>query len=211
MAAMMKQPLAATPPLSWGTAGRTMAGESVSGDRAVVRTLLDGGTLLAVLDGAGHGSAAAEAAEAGQAILERHAGLPLGRLFRSCHDGLRGTRGCAMSAVVLNGAGDRLSWIGIGNVESVVWRPDSRALPRVEHLLLRGGLVGCQMPIPFEASQPVGAGDLIVMATDGVRGDFAPLLNNYDPPRRLAERIVERHATAQDDALVLVARARGAA
>ncbi|HET8947336.1 MAG TPA: SpoIIE family protein phosphatase [Candidatus Polarisedimenticolia bacterium] len=208
---MTKHAMAAKQPLTWGTAGRTMPGESISGDRAVVQSLLDGGTLLAVFDGAGHGSAAAEAAEAGRSILERHAGLPLVRLFRSCHDGLRGTRGCAMSAVLLNGTGDRLSWIGIGNVEALVWRPDPRALPRQEHLLLRGGLVGCQMPIPFEASRPVRAGDVIVMATDGIRGDFTPLLNNYDPPQRIAERIVERHATAQDDALVLVARARGAA
>ena len=208
---MTNQATAATQALTWGTAGQTMPGESISGDRAVVRSLLDGGTLIAVLDGAGHGSAAAEAAEAGRAILERGAGLPLVRLFRSCHDGLRGTRGCAMSAVLVNAAGDRLSWIGIGNVEAVVWRPDPRALPRQQHLLLRGGLVGCQMPIPFEASQPVRAGDLIVLATDGIRGDFAPLLNNYDPPQRIAERIVERHATAQDDALVLVVRARGAA
>lgn len=206
-----QQTLAAKPPPWWATAGRAMPGESISGDRAVVLSLPDGGTLLAVLDGAGHGSAAAEAAEAGRAILERHAGLPLVRLFRSCHDGLRGTRGCAMSAVILNGAGDRLSWLGIGNVEAVVWRPDPRALPRHDHLLLRGGLVGCQMPIPFEASQPVREGDLVVLATDGIRGDFAPLLNNYDPPQRIAERIVERHATAQDDALVLVVRARGAA
>jgi hypothetical protein len=32
------------------------------------------------------------------------------RLFRSCHDGLRGTRGCAMTPVLVNAAGDRLSW-----------------------------------------------------------------------------------------------------
>jgi serine phosphatase RsbU (regulator of sigma subunit) len=209
MAEMTTQAAAKQAPW-WGTAGLTMPGETISGDGAVVRSLPDGGTLLAVLDGAGHGSAAAEAAEAGRAILERHAELPLVRLFRSCHDGLRGTRGCAMSAVVLNAAGDRLSWIGVGNVEAIVWRPDPRALPRQQHLLLRGGLVGCQMPIPFEASQPVSAGDLIILATDGVRGDFTPLLNGYDPPQRIAERIVERHATAQDDALVLVARARGA-
>jgi len=202
-----------TPPeaLAWGSAGRTMPGETISGDRAVVQPLRDGGTLLVVLDGAGHGAAAAEAAESGRAILERHAGLPLVRLFRSCHDGLRGTRGCAMSAVLLNGEGDRLHWIGVGNVEAVVWRPDPRALPRLEHLLLRGGLVGCQMPIPFEASQPLRPRDLIVLATDGVRGDFTGLLNDVDPPQRIAERILERHATTQDDALVLVARARGAA
>jgi negative regulator of sigma-B (phosphoserine phosphatase) len=198
-------------PLEWGSAGRAMPGETISGDRAVVLTRHDGGVLMAVLDGAGHGAAAAEAAEAGRAILERHAGIPLVRLLRTCHDGLRGTRGCAMSVVQVDAAGDRLSWIGIGNVEAVVWRPNPRALPRHEHLLLRGGLVGCQMPIPFEASQPVQAGDLIVMATDGLRGDFTMLLNHVDSPQRMAERILERHATSQDDALVLVARARGAA
>jgi len=196
-------------PLWWGTASQPLAGEPTSGDRSYVRSLLDGGTLLAVLDGAGHGTAAAEAAEAGQAILERHADMPLARLFRTCHDGLRGTRGVAMSLALLSPRADRLTWIGIGNVEAVVWRLEPRALPRREHLLLRGGLIGCQMPIPVEASQPLSPGDLIVLATDGVRGDFTPLLNGYEPPQRIAERILERHATGQDDALVLVARTRG--
>jgi serine phosphatase RsbU (regulator of sigma subunit) len=195
-------------PMLWGTASRPFEGEPTSGDSSYVHRLLDGGMLLAVLDGAGHGAAAAEAAEAGRAILERHAGMPLDRLFRTCHDGLRGTRGVAMSAALLSAAGDRLSWIGVGNVEAVVWRLDPRALPRREHLMLRGGLVGCQMPIPFEASQPLAPGDLVVLATDGVRGDYLPLLNGYDPPQRIAERILERHATGQDDALVLVARTR---
>jgi negative regulator of sigma-B (phosphoserine phosphatase) len=195
-------------PMLWGTAGRPLAGEQTSGDRSYVRRLLDGGTLLAVLDGAGHGAAAAEAAEAGRAILERHAGLPLARLFRTCHDGLRGTRGVAMSAALLSAAGDQITWLGVGNVEAVVWRLDPRALPRREHLMLRGGLVGCQMPIPFEASQPLAPGDLVVLATDGVRGDYLPLLNGHDAPQRIAERILERHATGQDDALVLVARTR---
>ena len=195
-------------PMLWGTAGRPLAGERTSGDRSYVRRLLDGGTLLAVLDGAGHGAAAAEAAEAGRAILERHAGLPLARLFRTCHDGLRGTRGVAMSAALLSAAGDQITWLGVGSVEAVVWRLDPRALPRREHLMLRGGLVGCQMPIPFEASQPLAPGDLVVLATDGVRGDYLPLLNGDDPPQRIAERILERHATGQDDALVLVARTR---
>ena len=192
--------------LGWGTAGRPLAGERISGDRSYVRSLPDGSTLLAVLDGAGHGAAAAEAAEAGMAILDRHAGMPLGRLLRACHDGLRGTRGVAMSAAQLSPGADRLTWIGIGNVEALVWRLEPRALPRREHLLLRGGVVGCQMPIPFEASQPLSLGDLIVLATDGVRGDFGPLLNAWDPPQRIAERILERHASGQDDALVLVAR-----
>jgi negative regulator of sigma-B (phosphoserine phosphatase) len=195
--------------LSWGTASRPLPGEPVSGDQSYVRRLPDGSTLLAVLDGAGHGMAAAEAADAGRAILDRHGGMPLSRLFRTCHDGLRGTRGVAMSAAHLSPRADRVTWIGIGNVEAVLWRLEPRALPRREHLLLRGGLVGCQMPIPFEASQPLSPGDLIVLATDGVRGDFGPLLNGYDPPQRIAERILERYASGHDDALVLVARTRG--
>jgi hypothetical protein len=42
-----------------------MPGESISGDRAVVRSLLDGGTLIAVLDAPATGRRRAEAAEAG--------------------------------------------------------------------------------------------------------------------------------------------------
>src|SRR5262245_1268577 len=195
--------------LSWGTASRALAGERVSGDRSYVRRLSDGSTLLAVLDGAGHGAAAAEAAEAGRAILDRHAGMPLSRLFRACHDGLRGTRGVAMSLAHLGPRADRLTWIGIGNVEAILWRREPGALPRREFMVTRGGLVGCQMPIPFEASQPLSAGDLLVLATDGVRGDFGPLLNGCDPPQRIAERILDRHASGNDDALVLVVRTGG--
>jgi hypothetical protein len=51
------------------------------------------------------------------------------------------------------------------------------------------------MPIPFEASQPVRAGDLIVLATDGIRGDFAPLPEHLRPAaaHRRADRRAARH------------------
>ena len=71
------------PFLEWGAAGRPMPGEMVSGDQYVVWPLPDG-VLLAVVDGLGHGPAAAAAASEAGAILQAHcarAAGPAGRVL----------------------------------------------------------------------------------------------------------------------------------
>jgi serine phosphatase RsbU (regulator of sigma subunit) len=201
--------VAAVPLLDWDVASRAFDPADVSGDRHLVRPRDDGGMLLAVLDGAGHGAAAAEAAGKGTAILEAHASMPLAPLVERCHDGLRGTRGAAMTLVALDGRSRRLTWIGVGNVEALLWGTDGNG-PWHEHLLLRGGLVGCQLPRPSLAMHRLlQPGDVIVLATDGIRGEFVPELDARDTPGVMAARILERHAPGHDDALVLVARTRG--
>jgi hypothetical protein len=52
-------------------------------------------------------------------------------------------------------------------------------------------------------------GDVLIFATDGIRRDFADYLTTSGSTRDIAERLLERHATATDDALVLVARYMG--
>jgi serine phosphatase RsbU (regulator of sigma subunit) len=198
----------AVPAIDWDVASRALSPGRVSGDRHLVQPRGDGGVLLAVLDGAGHGEAAAEAAAQGAAILEAHAGMPLAALMERCHEGLRRTRGAAITLVALEPGSRRLTWIGVGNVEALLWGRDGSG-PWHEHLLLRGGLVGCQIPRPaLSPHRLLRPGDVIVLATDGVRGEFSSALNEHDTPGVLASRILERHAPGDDDALVLVARTR---
>ena len=53
---------------------------------------------------------------------------------------------------------------------------------------------------------PVARGDTLILASDGVRGDFVKSLRLGESPQRVADRILAEFAPRTDDALVLVAR-----
>lgn len=193
--------------LECGVASRTLPGQLNSGDLQVVK-LFPGGALVAVLDGIGHGQEAAYAATAAGAILEAHAREPVIGLIGRCHEGLRFTRGVAMSIGSLDVSQGTITWLGVGNVQGVLLR---RGLPPAaeESLLLRGGVVGVQLPSLKAAVLPISTGDTLIFATDGIHSDFArELARNYSP-KRAAENILAKHVKTTDDALVLVARYLG--
>jgi negative regulator of sigma-B (phosphoserine phosphatase) len=73
-------------------------------------------------------------------------------------------------------------------------------------LLLRGGIIGGEIP-PLQASVlPVSQGDMLYLATDGIGGEFVHEIISPELPQRTAEVILSRYAKGDDDALVLVAR-----
>jgi phosphoserine phosphatase RsbX len=196
--------------VEWGVAGRIFAGEAASGDEHVVQPF-DGGVLLGVIDGLGHGMDAATAARKTVAVLAASAHESLDVLARRCHDALRDTRGAVMSLASIRGSDCGLSWLGIGNVEGIVIRANPAATPARELLLLRGGVVGYQLPSLQAAVIRIAAGDTLVFATDGLRSDFALDANCAVPVQAIADRVLSRHAKLTDDALVLVARFLGPA
>src|SRR5207247_64215 len=81
------------------------------------------------------------------------------------------------------------------------------AAPRRGLLLLRGGVVGLHLPGLAAAILPVARGDVLILATDGVRNNCSidPFAHG-DSPQQLADRILAGWGTKTDDALVLVAR-----
>jgi len=194
--------------VGWAVASRPHPGEYVSGDRGVVQPFPEG-VLLAVLDGIGHGAQAAEASRIAAEYLERHAHESVISIVNGCHEVLSGTRGTALTVASLNALNDTLTWLSVGNVEGQLLR--ARAAPRgaKDSTLLRGGIVGSQLPPLKEAVLPVSPGDLLVFATDGVAHGFEEGLAPGDPPQKLADEILRRHCKGTDDALVLVARYLG--
>ncbi len=196
-----------------GVAVRAIPGERVCGDGQLVK-YFEGGVLLAVVDGLGHGAAAAAAADIALATLDRHADEEPGALLRRCHQALHGSRGVAMSLASIDSRAGLLAWLGVGNVDSLLLRC-ALTPPKAERLLTRGGVVGFQLPPLHRRSLPVAEGDLLVFATDGIRSDFAAALPPADPSSRrqnvqvIANRIMEGFAKGTDDALVLVARYLG--
>lgn len=197
-----------TVPLEWSVAARTLRGEAASGDLAVVRPFARG-ALVAVVDGLGHGTEAALAAGLAVAQLERHAHESVIALVRRCHEALRGTRGVVMSLASFNAADDTMTWLGVGNVEGILVRARPAGGPLRENVLLRGGVVGYDLP-PLQAFVvTVAAGDALAFATDGLRSEFISAVSVNGPPGAQAEDLLSRFAKDTDDALVLVARYLG--
>ena len=188
----------------WGVASRAFPGENASGDLHLVKPL-PGGVLLAAVDGLGHGPEAVAAATTAVAILQNHADEPLPALITRCHDAMKDARGVVMTVARLGGDG-QLTWLGVGNVEVLLFRADREAVPSIERLLLDRGLLGFQLPSLRARTMSLAPGDLLVFVTDGVTAGFVDDLVHRDPPQRLADRIMDRHFRGIDDALVLVVR-----
>jgi len=194
--------------VEWGVATYTIPGQLLSGDRHVICSTPQG-ILLAVVDGVGHGPAAAEAADMAVTTVTKFAGESVMALFKSCHTHLRETRGVVMSLAVINAFDGSMTWMGVGNVEGVVIRGSITASPRLEPLLLRGGVVGNQLPPLYASIIPMQRGDTLIFVTDGIRRNFTDMLMTNDGPQQIADRILAKSSKGSDDALVLVARYRG--
>ena len=194
--------------LQIGIANRALPGEFESGDRHVVKRFRDG-ALLAVVDGLGHGAEAAEAAKIAVATLVDRPQDSVITLVQRCHEELRMSRGVVMSVASVNARDETISWLSVGNVESILLRADTSTNPSYESPIPRGGVVGSQLPPLRAAVFPVADGDTLILATDGVNSGFARGLPLGSPPQQIADHILARHIKGTDDALVLVARYRG--
>lgn len=196
------------PSVEWGMATRALPGECESGDRPVVQPF-PGGVLVGVVDGLGHGEEAAAAARITTAILARCAREAPASLVRRCHEALTDTRGVVMSIAAFSARASAMTWLGVGNVEGVLVRTNDGAAPARERLLLRGGVVGYQLPELRASVVSVARGDTLVFATDGIRGDFTDHLTPGERPQPLADRVLAQFGGSRDDALVLVAQFLG--
>ena len=191
--------------LEWAVAGRAKPGEFESGDLHA-EAEVPGGTVLAVMDGLGHGSQAAEVSRAAAEVVRQRASFDVSALLRSCDEQLRGTRGVVMSVAAFDRARAQLTWSGIGNVEGLLVRADPMAKPRRESLLLVGGVVGGGLSSVRSSSLPLLQGDVLVFATDGISAGFADRLVTFGSVQGIADQLLARWQRGNDDALVLVAR-----
>ena len=198
---------ARSPLLEWAVAERALPGQALSGDSSVVVVRPDG-VLIAVADGLGHGPEAAAASQAAVETIEANPDAAPHELMELCHERLRRTRGAALSIAVIDAQG-LLSWAGIGNVEGRLFRRGRTARGVHEAILLRGGIVGYQLPAVRVTTHPVAADDVLVLVTDGIRSGYGDALVLADSASEIANDLLARHCRDTDDALVLVARCRG--
>jgi serine phosphatase RsbU (regulator of sigma subunit) len=190
--------------IALGAASRPYPGEHVSGDTWAVQRA--GYTCrIAVIDGLGHGPEAAAAAQAAREALAAHPDAGAVDGLEVCHRALVGTRGAAISIVVIDPQAARLTYAGVGNVEGRVWHGG-----REERLTIFRGIVGKTVPTVRPFTVALGEGWLVLLHTDGVSGRFAlPQAGppGDEPPEALAERLLQDWGRERDDATLVIARA----
>jgi phosphoserine phosphatase RsbX len=191
-----------------GVCARPMPGEIESGDLHVL-TAFDNGVLIAVIDGLGHGSEAALAAQAAHVAINQCPQMPVDDLLRNCHTALRKTRGAVLSLASFDPEQSQMSWVGVGNVDGTLFRANPATMPQREALQQRGGVVGYNLPSLRVATIPVAPDDVLIFATDGIDGIYRSQSPVGWNPQDFAEHIVRHHGKETDDALVLAIRYRG--
>lgn len=197
-------------PLEIEAAAMALGDAEVSGDRfCVIPT--PAGVLVAVIDGLGHGSEAAEASARACEALTEASGRPLPEALERCHAALRRTRGAVIALALFPSTSQDMQWLAVGNVEGLLLHgPAHRA--RREAIVQRPGIVGHGLPHLLTSTLPVAVGDTLVFATDGLERGFGQALSSGSAkPADGAGALLRRFATGNDDALLLLARYVGEA
>jgi anti-sigma regulatory factor (Ser/Thr protein kinase) len=186
-----------------GAWSRPRPGEEANGDACFMKEH-DGETLLAVVDGLGHGRGAREASQAALDTLEQWEGEPLDELILATHDALRATRGAVMGAVVLDPARGTFNYAGVGNVEVRVLGASDPARP-----IPANGTLGARLSQVRVWPHRWQEGTTLVIASDGISATWDA--NAYPglvgrSPQLLAGVLLRDFARNSDDATVLVYR-----
>ena len=197
-------------PIEWARAGRPLPSEQTSGDRGVAVAIDGEAALFGVIDGLGHGPAAAAAALRAIDALEDARTERIEVLLQLCHRVLAGTRGAAMTLARVDFAASTLTWTGVGNVTANLLAKDAAGIHVRSSARLAAGIVGYRIP-EIRPAQVISirAGDLVVLATDGIDEEHLDHLDFAASATAIAEEILSKYAKESDDAMVLAARHRG--
>jgi anti-sigma regulatory factor (Ser/Thr protein kinase) len=175
-------------------------GETECGDGWALAEDPEGATLM-VVDGLGHGSFAAIAAEGAQrTFADTPAESPRGLLERA-HRALASTRGAAAAVARVGGTGT-VSYAGVGNIGACLVSAE-----KSQGLISHNGTLGLTMPRLQQFEYARTAESFLVMHSDGIsaRWDLhknATLRQRH--PAVIAAVLYRDHARARDDATVVV-------
>jgi phosphoserine phosphatase RsbX len=198
---MRTQTLVGTGLWEVATAFRPHPASTVSGD-ASLAVPTHAGALLAVVDGLGHGEEAAQAADLAITAVRERAECDLESIIEACGVAIRRSRGCVIGLVALARDAEMLQWVGVGNVEGVIWASGGGRL----RLTGWPGIIGMGRQPVHVRSLAFAHGDVLALATDGINPEGLDSANVAGAVAETAAKILRDHARDDDDALVLVAR-----
>ena len=178
-------------------------GEVVSGDGWKV--LPGPPPRIVVVDGLGHGAAAAEATEAALTVADKNPTAPLADLLSRMHEALRATRGAVAAIAEVDLRRGLVRFAGVGNIMGAVW-----STAKTANMVSMNGTLGHAMPRVSEFSYPWPEQGLLVMHSDGISGRWS--LDDYPglaarDPSVVAGVIHRDFSRGRDDATIVVVRA----
>lgn len=186
-----------------GAWSRPRTGENANGDAYFVRERGEN-TLLAVIDGLGHGPGAREAARTALEVLKESNDESPGELIHAAHAALRSTRGAVLGLVRIDRAREQMQYAGVGNTTIRV-----TGAPQPTHPVSANGTLGARLgrvPVWNYAWSPE---TMIVMTTDGVSSKWDMTAYPGLPKKQaqmIAGVLMRDYGRTSDDATILVVR-----
>jgi anti-sigma regulatory factor (Ser/Thr protein kinase) len=189
--------------LRFGVWSRSHPGEVLNGDAYYIASR-GSSTLLAVIDGLGHGGGAKEATDVAVDLLDEWQGEPLDELLRSVHNALRSTRGAVLGAAIIDEPNNRFHYAGVGNIMVRVYNAPEHVSP-----ISTNGTLGARLGSLRVWTYPWATGATLIMASDGVSASWD--IESYPgllqrTPQLIAGILMRDYSRNADDATVLVAR-----
>ena len=167
------------------------------------------GFLIAVVDALQDGHEGTRAAKLAAEVFESYTHQSLIDLFNRADRACKESGGCSVSAAIFNTSYHTVSWFGVGNIQGYLHHRSPIADPRYHWLKLQQGFVGDNQFTIRETTYPVRMGDVLILASDGIRPEFSSALPIEGKPRIVADALLAQYALPEDDSLILVTRYLG--
>jgi anti-sigma regulatory factor (Ser/Thr protein kinase) len=187
---------------TWGGISIAMTGEDICGDAWSVSNVGGVRTLL-VADGLGHGPDAAEASVEAVRLFHRYNGHSVANLIEYVHNGLRGTRGAAVSIARFDAPAKKITFSGIGNVAGM-----TAVAGETKRMVSMPGTAGFNARKIQSFDYPFERG-LVILYSDGLASSWT--IDRYVNlaklhPSLIAAILYRDFTRRRDDATVLVAK-----
>lgn len=197
------------PELNWRSTNRKLVvgassvckpGEILNGDSYAITHTGPDKTLIAVIDGLGHGKEAHLASTIIKEQVLLKSELPAIELVNYLHQSARATRGAVIGLVFIDTGRSLLQFTGVGNIEGFVMTKDGK-----KSLISFGGILGHHIRSPRQFDYAFSKGDVLCIYSDGLTTRWNPDdIDWSDHPQRIAELLTTNYSRSNDDTTVLV-------
>ena len=174
-------------------------GETASGDGFLLLTG-PSDVLLIVIDALGHGQPAAAVVKQAAGFVRIASRRPIEWILERLDEGLTSTRGAVAAVVRISPTLNQLTWASVGDIQGSVASGSVRT-----GLAGMPGILGGRSQRAIPRTIPFAPGDVLCLATDGVRPEFVSELRPFFAPDAIAGRVAA-HMRTDDDSLALVAQ-----
>lgn len=185
--------------MNFGIASRPTSGLTVNGDTYLIKESNEQ-TLLAVMDGLGHGEEASSASEKAKEYIAENSAEDIDQIISGLHLHLRGTRGVVAGLIRIDRVGHRLSFCGIGNIDvRIIGEPPM-------HPTSLDGIIGLNVRKIKQFGYKYTSLRAVVLYSDGISSKFDtsnyPII--YKQPQEVAEQILAEWGKQHDDATIII-------